>query len=112
MNTKKQISSFFILVLFCVFTINASTDKKASFKSKVATAQTETSLSFYIPKEIENVYVYVSDDKKNVFQKFKIYQRGEGKIIIDRASLDEGVYYYSMYINGKVIDTQKLIVKN
>lgn len=109
MNTKKQLISFLILVL-CVIAVNA-TNKKASFTSNAVITDVETSLSFYIPEEIQSVYVYVSDFEKDVFQKIKVYQRGNGKIVCDKTSLKPGTYYYTMYIDGEEVDSQKLVVK-
>ena len=61
--------------------------------------------------DVSSVYVYVSDAEKNVFQKVKVYQRGNGKIICDKNHLETGTYYYTMFVDGEEVDTQKLEIK-
>ena len=111
MDTKKLLISFLILV-FCVIAMNANNkNAKASFVGNAVITDVETSLSFYISEEFSSVYVYVSDAEKNVFQKVKVYQRGNGKIICDKNHLEPGTYYYTMFVDGEEVDTQKLEVK-
>ena len=112
MDTKKQLISF-LLLAFCIYAANANNEnnEKASFTNNAVITDVETSLSFFIPEEFQSVYVYVSDSEKNVFQKIKVYQRGNGKIICDKSILTKGVYYYTMYIDGEEVDTQRLEIK-
>ncbi len=110
MSTRKQL--FGVLLLFCFFTINATNNKsKASFIGTAVITDVDASLSFFIPEEYNSVYVYVSDYEKNVFQKVKVYQRGNGTIICDKDGLENGTYYYTMIVDGVEVDTQKLEIK-
>lgn len=111
MISKKFFLSLIVFFSFA-FVVSAANNKKASFKGNAVTVKTQTSISFFIPEELKSAYIYVSDESKNIFQKFKIYQRGEGKIIIDRDNLAAGTYFYTMYVDGEAVDTQKLIVSD
>ncbi|MFT4684675.1 MAG: hypothetical protein ACI8RP_000456 [Urechidicola sp.] len=110
MDIKKLLISF-LLLIFCIIAINANNNKKASFVGNAVITDVETSLSFFISEEFSSVYVYVSDAEKNVFQKVKVYQRGNGKIICDKNHLEPGTYYYTMFVDGEEVDTQKLEIK-
>lgn len=108
-----KVKNYILGVLLVMFTLSATAkDGEASFTKKKNPEITEvqTTLSFYIPEEIKKVYIHVSDENKSVFQKVKIYQRGDGSIICDKRSLGKGTYYYTMYIDDEAVDTQKLIV--
>lgn len=110
MTTKKLLLSV-IMFAFCFVSINATNTKKATFVGSAVITDVEASLSFYIPEEFNTVYVNVSDEEKNVFQKVKVYQRGNGTIICDKDNLEAGTYYYTMVVDGVEVDTQKLVIK-
>lgn len=112
MSTKKLLLSA-VFVLCCFMAINATNNNKtkASFIGNAVITDVETSLSFFIPEEFSSVYVYVSDVEKNVFQKIKVYQRGNGTILCDKEGLENGTYYYTMIVDGVEVDTQKLEIK-
>ena len=109
-----KIKNFILLsiaLLFCVV-INATNNKsKASFTSKAIITDVENSLSFFIPQENKEVYVYVADENKRVFQKIKVYQRGNGIIYTDKSGLAPGTYYYTLSVDGVLEDSQKAVIK-
>lgn len=110
MNFKNLLLSA-VLFLFCI-TFYANTNKiKATFTSNAIITDVETSLSFFIPEEHQSVFVYVSDVNEKVFQKVKVYQRGNGTIICDKNGLPAGTYYYTLSVDGEDVDTQKLTIK-
>ncbi|AOW19274.1 hypothetical protein [Urechidicola croceus] len=111
MNTKKLFSV--VLLLFCFISINANSNEKKSkaiFNNAVIT-DVDATLSFFIPEEFSSVYIYVADESKKVFQKVKVYQRGNGAIKCDKKGLPTGTYYYTMFVDGVATDTQKLVIK-
>ena len=81
------------------------------FTSNATITDVETSLSFFIPEEHSEVFVFVSDENDNVFQKVKVYQRGNGKIYCDKSNLTSGTYVYTLYVDGEIMDSQKLTIK-
>ncbi|AOW19275.1 hypothetical protein [Urechidicola croceus] len=109
MKTKRIIT---VVLLFVCFTISANNNKKvkATFNNAVIT-EVEATLSFFIPEEFSSVYIHVSDENKKVFQKVKVYQRGNGAIKCDKKGLPTGTYYYTMFVDGVATDTQKLVIK-
>lgn len=108
MITKKLILS--IALLTCVV-LSANNKPKASFTSKAVITDVETSLSFYIPIENKEVYVIVADANKKMFQKIKIYQRGNGIIFCDKTGLAPGTYYYTLSVDGELFGSQKAEIK-
>ncbi len=101
-----------ILLLICVVTTTANNKKsKALFTSNAVITDVDTTLSFFIPEEDASVYIFVSDENHNVFQKVKVYQRGNGVIVCDKDGLINGTYYYTLFVDGEEVDTQKLFIK-
>ena len=103
MKINKLILS--IALLFFV-AMNATDNKtKASFISNAIITDVENSLSFFIPEENKEVYIYVADENKRTFQKIKIYQRGNGIIYTDKSGLAPGTYYYTLSVDGVLEDS-------
>jgi hypothetical protein len=70
-----------------------------------------TSIGFFLPHDTKRaVMIIYSNNGQVVFQK-DINSTGEGSIQIEKGLLSRGVYNYSLHVNGKVIDTKKLVVQ-
>ena len=106
---KNIILSF--ALLFC-FALNATNEKpKATFTTNAVITDVENSLSFFIPQENKEVYVFIADENKKTFQKIKVYQRGNGIIYTDKSGLAPGTYYYTLSVDGELSDSQKAVIK-
>lgn len=100
-----------ILLLVCVVATSANNKPKALFTSNAVITDVDTTLSFFIPEEDASVYIFVSDENHYVFQKVKVYQRGNGVIVCDKEGLANGTYFYTLFVDGEEVDTQKLFIK-
>lgn len=103
-----------ILSFALIFSIalSATNDKpKATFTSNAVITDVENSLSFFIPQENKEVYVYIADENKKTFQKIKVYQRGNGIIYTDKSGLVSGTYYYTLSVDGELSEPQKAVIK-
>ena len=106
---KNIILSF--ALLFC-FALNATNEKpKATLTTNAVITDVENSLSFFIPQENKEVYVFIADENKKTFQKIKVYQRGNGIIYTDKSGLAPGTYYYTLSVDGELSDSQKAVIK-
>ncbi len=99
------------LLLFAVFVSTASFAEKIE-KDLTTIKSDEESLFFFVPEDVKQVYIYVSDEEDHVFQKVKIYQRGNGYIVCDKSELEDGQYFYSLYADGKKLKTEELLVNH
>lgn len=107
MKNKKPL----LLLLLAVF-ISTATFAEETVKDSTEAAPDKESLFFFVPEEVEQVYIYVSDDENVIFQKVRIYQRGNGYIVCDKSELQNGHYFYSLYADGKKLETQELLVEH
>ncbi len=67
-----------------------------------------TQIPFYLPDNVSGAKVQFVDMLGRTMQE-KILQPGYGLIKIDTQDLPQGTYVYSLIINGKVIDTKKMM---
>lgn len=69
-----------------------------------------TIIEYYIPDnaEIANIYVYNMNGAQ--IMSFMIPEKGQGSITIKGAELTAGMYLYSLIIDGKEVDTKRMIL--
>jgi hypothetical protein len=68
-----------------------------------------TTIRYYIPENVQGAYIVFYDFYGKEIKKVEVTQTGAGKIEADTQNLSEGVYSYSLIVNGKIIDTKKMM---
>ncbi|PHN08205.1 tail fiber domain-containing protein [Flavilitoribacter nigricans] len=70
---------------------------------------TSTSIPYFIPEGIQSAQLEISDAQGRVLKSVNISARGAGKTILETEFLSGGVYFYSLVLDGKAVDTKKMI---
>ena len=52
----------------------------------------------------------ITDDSGNIIKTISLNANAKGSVNVDCSSLSAGTYFYSLIINGKIIDTKKMMV--
>ena len=69
-----------------------------------------TVIRYYIPENIQmEAYMVFYDSYGNEIKKVEIKETGAGKIEANAQNLAAGIYSYSLIVNGKVVDTKKMM---
>ena len=71
----------------------------------------ETMIPYYLPEGSAGAYLRIINTEGIVLQTVNITQTGESAITLAAHALPPGVYFYSLLINGQVIDTKRMIVE-
>ena len=71
---------------------------------------TSTTIGFYLPATITNASIYVYDMNGVQLKTFPIAERGKGNVTIQGSEFSAGMYLYAMIVDGKVIDTKRMIL--
>jgi hypothetical protein len=66
-------------------------------------------ISYYIPKNAGKAQIILTDMSGRTIKTF-IVTNGEGQINIGTYALQAATYNYTLYIEGKKIDTKKMII--
>ena len=69
----------------------------------------ETMINYYIPENTTNAKIIFFDMYGQSMKEVPLTQTGSGNIHVDSKNLASGIYSYSLIINGKVIDTKKMV---
>lgn len=70
----------------------------------------QTSIAYYLPKRTRNASILIFDGNGKEIGRAKLSKSGRGTITLANMSLPSGMYLYSLVVNGKVMDTKKMIV--
>ena len=72
-----------------------------------------TNIDYFIPENTTQASITVTDAAGKLVYSYTINSTGMGRVILKDQSIAQGNYYYSLYANGRLIDTKQLsVVKN
>jgi hypothetical protein len=71
---------------------------------------TTTTIGFYLPNTVNAATIYVYDMNGVQLKSYPITERGKGNVIIQGSELIAGMYLYALIVDGKVIDTKRMIL--
>ena len=67
-------------------------------------------ISYYIPSGIQTAQLMITDVSGHVLKTYTLSQSGYGKQNILSSELASGTYRYSLLLDGKLIDTKRVIL--
>lgn len=70
----------------------------------------KATIRFYVPQGMKGVSLKVFDQTGAVHRLFSIAGEGPGSVEIEGSTLAAGQYYYSLMVNGSVVDTKTMIL--
>ena len=68
-----------------------------------------TTINYVLPKQFSSAKIIVSDKNGNVLKQINL-SAGKGSVTVDATTLSSGAYQYSLYVDGKRIDTKQMIL--
>ncbi|WP_417873385.1 hypothetical protein [Xanthomarina gelatinilytica] len=74
--------------------------------------QSTTSIKYFIPVKYHSAKIVVTSSLGQVIYNFPITTFGEeGTLDLSKSNLQSAIYYYTLYVDGKKIDTKRLVTK-
>jgi hypothetical protein len=70
-----------------------------------------TKINYYLPEGTMGATIVFYDEYGNQLKEVPLNQTGNGTLNINPANLSSGIYTYSLVVNGKVVDTKKMILE-
>ena len=67
-----------------------------------------TSIGYFIPSTIKSAKIFIKTIDGKTIEIINIEKRGRGVVNIYKSGLSNGVYLYSLLVDGRVIDTKKM----
>jgi len=74
--------------------------------------QSTTSIKYFIPMKHHSAKIVVTSSLGQVIYNFPLTTfREEGTLDLSKSNLQSAIYYYTLYVDGKKIDTKRLVTK-
>lgn len=70
----------------------------------------DTRIAFQLPKQIQSATLIITAPNGQLLQQYPLTNRGEGVITVRAGSLSAGLYYYSLMVDGQLIDTRSMLI--
>ncbi|MEM9679716.1 MAG: T9SS type A sorting domain-containing protein, partial [Bacteroidota bacterium] len=70
-----------------------------------------SSIRYYLPQTVGSANIVFSDTSGKILSNVTLRDRGEQEMIINKQGLSAGMYYYTLYIEGRKFDTKKMIIE-
>jgi len=63
-----------------------------------------------LPQQFSSAKIIITDKSGKIIKEANISGSGKGSVNVDASTLSAGAYQYSLYINGKLLDTKQMIL--
>lgn len=70
----------------------------------------KTEIKYYIPIATSNARIFIYNMQGNQLKQYEISRGGNQTLTLNGSELTPGMYFYSLVIDGKEIDTKKMIL--
>lgn len=67
-----------------------------------------TTVPYFIPDTVQRAELRFTDAAGRVLQSILVSGRGQGQTILETDQLSQGIYYYSLVLDGELVDTKKM----
>lgn len=68
-----------------------------------------TNIQFNIPKNAQSAQIVFFNEQGMILNSVEINTKGRGQINLNAEKLENGLYFYSLIIDGKKVDTKKMV---
>ena len=75
-------------------------------------ARSITTIPCIIPEGMRNAYIHLYNLMGVLVQEIPVISIGENRIDINTSNWTSGLYIYSLVVDGRIIDTKRMIVSN
>ncbi|MEL7427858.1 MAG: T9SS type A sorting domain-containing protein, partial [Bacteroidota bacterium] len=70
----------------------------------------QSQIRYFVPENMTDARVEIADLKGIVLQSLELEQFGLNQVNVDTQSLGTGNYIYTLYVDGKIVDSRIMIV--
>ncbi len=68
-----------------------------------------TIINYYVPFNAGNAVIKITDMKGSLLKTFNV-KEGKGQVVLQSDQLATGTYQYSLFVNGRLIDTKQMML--
>ena len=69
-----------------------------------------TTINYTLPQQYSSTQIIITDKSGKLLKQVNISGNGNGSIKVDASALASGAYQYSLYVDGKLMDTKQMVL--
>ena len=69
-----------------------------------------TRINYILPQQFSSAKIIITDKSGKTLKESNISGGGKGSLNVDASTISAGSYQYSLYINGKLMDTKQMVL--
>ncbi|PHN06666.1 tail fiber domain-containing protein [Flavilitoribacter nigricans] len=69
-----------------------------------------TTITYLVPERAQRVQLRIADQSGKVLRTLEVEQRGRVQTNLDATALPAGTYFYSLWVDGQLIGTKKMVL--
>ncbi len=89
---------------------NLSNQKPKLSQNQPNPFSVDTMVEYFVPHNIQHAIIQVTSVDGKVLDTLKIQKKGVGQINIKSNTYSSGTYYYSLVLDGKIINTKRMVL--
>ncbi|MEM9847046.1 MAG: tail fiber domain-containing protein, partial [Bacteroidota bacterium] len=69
-----------------------------------------TTITYYVPKNTSQAFLQITDANGKVLERFEVAESGHGTLEIDATRMQNGQYFYSLILDGKLFESKQMLL--
>ena len=90
---------------------NEDADQAMLLQNRPNPYSNETVIPYYLPDNAQNANMLITNTQGQMLKRIPLEGTGKGELTLQTADLNQGQYQYTLIIDGRQIQTRKMIVK-
>lgn len=112
LNQQQQQQINQLIGLVNAATANSIATSKLALQQNVPNPfSNSTSITYSLPAKFSSAKIIITDKNGNALKQINLTNTGNGTVQIDASTLASGAYQYSLYIDGKTIETKQMVLQ-
>jgi len=114
---QKEIDDLKALITHNSETSTVSNQQKVSLSQSAKLEQNQpnptsqsTTIKYFIPEKKSSAVIKITNANGQVIKSINLLQKSNGQVTVQTNDLINGNYFYSLIVDGKIIDTKKMVI--
>lgn len=69
----------------------------------------QTSINYFLPDNTSKAQILFYNASGKLIQSVELTQKGKGSLTVFASDLSNGIYTYTLVVDGKIIETKKMV---
>ncbi len=108
-SLQNQINELKSMIVSSVNSLQSAVSSASLQQNTPNPFSSSTSIGYVLPQTYSSAKIIISDSKGTTLKQISLNTKGKGNVNVDAATLASGAYYYTLYVDGKMIDSKQMM---